>query len=230
MSELQIVLVIAVLFLVPLAPALAIYYLLSNRRRRDKSRVGGQFKDLNLFGMQVSFEAAGSTATYLIILGLAVGLFVFLKGKESEKQIRQAEIALEQHKLSAKSAWQVRVPIYIKSGGKTLPASDFRYGQVRTMMKPFPAVSNNMLVAWVVPQADGRFPQIDVQLEDMPPVALDLNDEQQIERDETTGTVRISQSAVLETGTLAPYSPAPAVPAGGAVAPAAAMTPTGAGQ
>lgn len=191
MSELKDVLIIAVLFLVPLFPAAVIYYLLTMRRNRERGRTDGNF-DVPVLGFRMSFRAFGSTATYMVILALAVSLFLSMQANRREDQMARA-----------RHAWHVEVPVYIEGPQGRLDPADKMYTQVQAQVKPFQDVRNNLVSFWVVKGDDGRFPQVDLSIPATAGQALALDDPTSIVVDEESHQIRVSKPKVFRMST--PY-------------------------
>lgn len=194
MSQLSMVAIIAALLLVPLGPAAAIYYLLSTRKARELGTIKGD--GLQLLGFRISFEAFGSTATYLVILALAMGLFIQMLGnakQEHDQQLKADQAKLEAH---LQAAWQVVVPVYIKGPKGDLDASDPTYEQIQTAVLPFQSVSNNLVTFWVIKER-GRFPQVNLAIANTAGHSIDLNDSSNIEVDEDNNKLVVATPTVL---------------------------------
>jgi len=193
-SQISMVAIIAALLLVPLGPATAIYYLLSTRRARERTHVTG--KGLNVLGFQISFEAFGSTATYLVILALAMSLFVQMRSddqRDRNKALEEARLDREAH---LQAAWQVVAPVYIEGPTGDLDASDPTYERIQTSVLPFQSISNNLVTFWVIKER-GRFPQVNLAIANTAGHSIDLNDSSNIEMDEVNNKLTVATPTVL---------------------------------
>jgi len=217
MTQFLMVAVVGLMLLLPLLPASAIFYLLKTRQERLKDRAPGLASGVfNVLGFKMSFEAAGSTATYLTLLGFATFLFLHMEAIDRS----------ERHK-DKQDAWLVQVPVQMKDHtGKVIEPGSYEYTQIKASVTPYSVLRADKLSLWVTRQ-DGAFPALNLEISGTPPKVVDLNDPD-------IATLKDGNRIVVKTATinlLAPYvatgsalSAAPTAPAAPSTVAAGSLT------
>jgi len=184
MSQVYIVAIVGMLLLLPLAPAIAIFWLLSTRQQRLQHRVkGGVTKGvvtIPIINFQMSFEAFGSTATYLVLLAFAGAMYLHMANEVTKFY-----------------AWRVSVPIQVQDpDGKARNAWESIYGQITATLVPFQNTANNRIEFWVVKDGD-MFPQVNLAISGSPRTSIDLNDPGITEVDADLHRIRVTRQQVI---------------------------------
>ncbi|HVJ39081.1 MAG TPA: hypothetical protein VM687_14930 [Stenotrophomonas sp.] len=191
MSQFLMVAVVGLMLLLPLLPASAIFYLLKTRQERLKDRAPGLASGVfNVLGFKMSFEAAGSTATYLTLLGFATFLFLHMEAIDRSERDKDKQ-----------DAWLVQVPVQMKDHtGKVIEPGSYEYTQIKASVTPYSVLRADKLSLWVTRQ-DGAFPALNLEVSGTPPKVVDLNDS-------NIATIKEGNRIVVKTATinlLAPY-------------------------
>ncbi|HYG05316.1 MAG TPA: hypothetical protein VD865_02765 [Stenotrophomonas sp.] len=205
MSQFLMVAIVGLMLLLPLLPASAIFYLLKSRQERLKDRAPGLASGVfNVLGFKMSFEAAGSTATYLTLLGFATFLFLHMESVDRSERNKDKQ-----------DAWLVQVPVLMKdAAGRDIAPGSYEYTQIKASVTPYSVLRANKLSLWVTRQ-DGAFPALNLEISGTPPKVVDLNDP-------AIARIQDGNRIVVEPATitlLAPYT------ASAGDAPAATPTP-----
>lgn len=212
MSQFLMVAVVGLMLLLPLLPASAIFYLLKTRQERLKDRAPGLASGVfNVLGFKMSFEAAGSTATYLTLLGFATFLFLHMEALDRHERDKDKQ-----------DAWLVQIPVLMKdASGKEIAPGSYEYSQIKASVTPYSVLRANKLSLWVTRQ-DGAFPALNLEVSGTPPKVVDLNDTSIAQVQDGNRIVvqpatitllapyNASVGGVPVVGTTAPPSPAPA--------------------
>ncbi|MDG2526252.1 hypothetical protein P6166_12895 [Stenotrophomonas sp. HITSZ_GD] len=212
MSQFLMVAVVGLMLLLPLLPASAIFYLLKTRQERLKDRAPGLASGVfNVLGFKMSFEAAGSTATYLTLLGFATFLFLHMEALDRHERDKDKQ-----------DAWLVQIPVLMKdASGKDIAPGSYEYTQIKASVTPYSVLRANKLSLWVTRQ-DGAFPALNLEVSGTPPKVVDLNDSAIAQVQDGNrivvqpATIQLlapynaSGGGVPVVGTAAPLSPAPA--------------------
>jgi len=191
MSQFLMVAVVGLMLLLPLLPASAIFYLLKTRQERLKDRAPGLASGVfDVLGFKMSFEAAGSTATYLTLLGFATFLFLHMEAIDRTERDKDKQ-----------DAWLVQVPVQMKDHtGRVIEPGSYEYTQIKASVTPYSVLRADKLSLWVTRQ-DGAFPALNLEVSGTPPKVVDLNDS-------NIATVEDGNKIVVKTATinlLAPY-------------------------
>jgi len=199
MSQFLMVAVVGLMLLLPLLPASAIFYLLKTRQERLKDRAPGLASGVfNVLGFKMSFEAAGSTATYLTLLGFATFLFLHMEALDRSERDKEKQ-----------DAWLVQIPVLMTDHtGKKISPGSYEYTQIKASVTPYSVLRANKLSLWVTRQ-DGAFPALNLEISGTPPTVIDLNDT-------SIAKVQDGNRITVEPATitlLAPYTASAASPA-----------------
>lgn len=214
MTQFLMVAIVGLMLLLPLLPASAIFYLLKTRQERLKDRAPGLASGVfDVLGFKMSFEAAGSTATYLTLLGFATFLFLHMEALDRHERDKDKQ-----------DAWLVQVPVLMKdASGRDIAPGSYEYTQIKASVTPYSVLRANKLSLWVTRQ-DGAFPALNLEVSGTPPKVVDLNDT-------TIAQVQDGNRIVVQPATitlLAPYNAAtggvPVAAAAPSPAPASAAT------
>jgi len=220
MSQFLMVAVVGLMLLLPLLPASAIFYLLKTRQERLKDRAPGLASGVfSVLGFKMSFEAAGSTATYLTLLGFATFLFLHMEAIDRSERDKDKQ-----------DAWLVQVPVQMKDHtGKVIEPGSYEYTQIKASVTPYSVLRADKLSLWVTRQ-DGAFPALNLEVSGTPPKVVDLNDS-------NIATIKDGNRIAVKTATinlLAPYvatgnalSGAPAAPTAAPAGSQSATMPAG---
>lgn len=187
MSQIYILFVVGMLLVLPLAPAAAIFWLLSTRHDRLKDRVPGGVTrgviTIPVINFRMSFEAFGSTASYLVLLVFAALMYFHVENEERER-------------LAAHYAWRVSVPVIVENpDGTTRGPWDPIYTQVTATLMPFQNFDNNYISFWVA-KNDDRFPQVNLSIAGSPRTSINLNDPAVAKTDVHTGRIAVEKKII----------------------------------
>ena len=193
MSQINDLLVIAALLLIPLIPAAVLYKALTPRRgagttgssEPEEGRARGTFSTDGLwFGKaNLTFNVVGSTATYVVLLAVAVLTYMHLLGLADKQADRIAQ------SMKDNQAWIVRVPVNLQDpAGDVLPTDGQEIPQVRVEVQPALTSASANTITFRVLTTDGKFPTARFNLPDigLNPVVLDLNDANKVRLDYTS--------------------------------------------
>lgn len=199
MSQFLMVAVVGLMLLLPLVPATAIFYLLKTRQERLKDRAPGLASGVfNVLGFKMSFEAAGSTATYLTLLGFATFLFLHMEAVDRSERDKDKQ-----------DAWLVQVPVVIKDHtGRVIAPGSYEYTQIKASVTPYSVLRANRLSLWVTRQ-DDEFPALNLEISGTPPKVVDLNDSSIVKLQD--GNRIVVKEATINL--LSPYTATASVPA-----------------
>ena len=242
MDSLLPLLVVSVLMLVPLVPAAILYKLLTPakaRSGRGGSEAGGEFdgERFGLRGVKARFNVVGSTATYVVLLAIAI--FVHQRMADSAAATAKAQAALAAKRVEAAMAakrieaevakramsdgqtWRIEVPVRLRDAQRNpLTALNGELQLVRVDLEPAMTKATARSVAFRIAPSDERFPTARFSIPNvgLEPVLLDLNDSTMFERDYRARRLTGVQPIWITIGQAygAQGAPASAVAAGGA--------------
>ena len=136
-----------------------------------------------VINFRMSFEAFGSTATYLALLVFAALMFFHVEDEERER-------------LAAHYAWRVSVPVVVENpDGTVRGAWEPIYSQVTATLMPFQDFDNNYISFWVA-KNDERFPQVNLSIAGSPRAAINLNDPDVAKTDVHTGRITVVRKVI----------------------------------
>ena len=179
-------LITAGLLLLPIAPASALYFVLSpkSNRAHEAGKADGEIDTglLNIGRFKLRFNLVGSTATYVVLLAAAVWVY-----RDAEANAERAD-NLKAEALKDQKAWLVEVPVMLRTqDNQVIPADNNEMKAVRVELEPSPTwlASYDTVQFWVVPNNSGKFPRARFSLTglSLKPELLDLNDLQKVKHD-----------------------------------------------
>jgi hypothetical protein len=210
MESLMPLLVVSVLMLVPLLPAAILYKLLTPAKARTGrgAGAGGKFdgefdgERFGLKGVRAKFNVVGSTATYVVLLAIAILVHQRMADADARVRIAQAELdktriegelekkridgEIARRAMGADQTWRIEVPVRLRDAQRRpLAALNGELQMVRVDLEPAMTQASARSIAFRIAPSDERFPTARFTIPNvgLEPVLLDLNDSTLFERD-----------------------------------------------
>lgn len=195
MDSLMPLVIVSVLMLVPLVPSAILYKMLTPAKNRGGGDAGGEvdWGVLGLKGVKTKFNVVGSTATYVVLLAIAI--FVHQRMADAAVSAAATQAELEKKRLDAELAkqamgdgqtWRIEVPVRLRDARlQPLPALNGELQLVRVDLEPAMTKATARSIAFRIAPSDERFPTARFTIPNvgLEPVLLDLNDSTWFERD-----------------------------------------------
>lgn len=206
MESLMPLLVVSVLMLVPLLPAAILYKLLTPAKARTGrgASAGGEFdgERFGLKGVRAKFNVVGSTATYVVLLAIAILVHQHMADNDARVRIAQAELdkkrieaelekkridgEIARRAMGADQTWRIEVPVRLRDAQRRpMAALNGELQMVRVDLEPAMTQASARSIAFRIAPSDERFPTARFTIPNvgLEPVLLDLNDSTLFERD-----------------------------------------------
>jgi hypothetical protein len=195
MSDIDTLLEIGVLLLLPLLPAGIIFYLLTTRQQRLKDRGDETTGDFVIPGinLKMSFRSFGSSATYLVLLAFSSAMYIHMEKEKAEHAVLIARNSCidERKRLEAHFGWLVTASVVVVDpDGKERAPFDPIYKQITASFEPPQSIENNT-ITFRAAKNDGRFPQVNLSIAGSPRASINLNDRTVARFDAPQGTIEV---------------------------------------
>jgi hypothetical protein len=176
--------VVTVLMLLPLIPAVIIYYLLTPKRDRSGGRSASARGDGKVGGFRLQFNVLGSSATYVVLLAAASAMYSKLSADELAK-IESQERSIAKS-MEDRQAWLVELPVLFKNpSNKPIPTAPHQMQQLSVVLEPALTLASATTIQFWVIANNGRFPSATFAApgQSTIPSVVDLNDRERIAHD-----------------------------------------------
>ena len=198
MDSLMPLLIVSVLMLVPLVPAAILYKVLTPAKARSGhggSTAGGEFdgERIGLRGVKAKFNVVGSTATYVVLLAIAIFVHQRMADAAAAEARERAELekkridgAIAARAMAEGQTWRIEVPVRLRDAQRRpLNAVNGELQLVRVDLEPAMTQATARSIAFRIAPSDDRFPTARFTIPNvgLEPVLLDLNDSTMFERD-----------------------------------------------
>lgn len=179
MSDLNPLLTVAALLLIPLVPAAVLYKVLTPGD--GDNATGDLITDAGPLGKVVlKFNVVGSTATYVVLLAVSILVYMHL-ATLADKEADRREAAMRNN-----AAWIVETPIGLQNADGSVRQSDgTEMQQIRIDVAPALTMASAKSLTFRVLANEGKFPTARFNLPGvgLKPVVLDLNDPNKVRVD-----------------------------------------------
>ena len=198
MNQMDSLLDVGVLLLLPLIPAAIIFWLLSTRQKRLRGRVQNDVTKgvitIPVINFQMSFESFGSSATYLVLLAFSATMYIHMENENNEARLRFYKQEVE--RLTNHYGWRVSIPIVVVNpDGTRRRPWDPIYKQVTATLEPSQNFANSNITFRIAKNEEG-FPGVALAIAGSPVAEINLNDPKLAKTDPKEGTIEVPEQVI----------------------------------